>query len=61
MRIASEKHAKNITKRGTVSTTKDKKEEATPMSTAMIAFFLFLVVGSAIFGALHYVFNVKPN
>ena len=60
MRMASEKYAKNINKRGAVSSASKKEvEEASPLSKPMIAFFIFVVVGSAVFGALHYVFNIK--
>ncbi|TRY77291.1 hypothetical protein TCAL_00109 [Tigriopus californicus] len=48
MKKSIEKNAKNITKRGNVSKT-SKKEESSPVSQEMIVFFLFVVVGSAVF------------
>ncbi len=41
-------NAKNITKRGNVSKT-SKKEDAYPVSPELLALFVFVVVGSAVF------------
>eukprot|EP00095_Tigriopus_kingsejongensis_P009157 snap_masked-scaffold798_size95657-processed-gene-0.5 protein:Tk09157 transcript:snap_masked-scaffold798_size95657-processed-gene-0.5-mRNA-1 annotation:"stress-associated endoplasmic reticulum protein 2-like" len=48
IRKSNEKNAKNITKRGNVSKT-SKKEDGSPVSQELIAFFIFVVVGSAVF------------
>jgi len=46
-KVASEKFDQNITKRGT---TKGQVEEnKSPVGKAMIALFLFLIVGSSVF------------
>ena len=48
MRKANEKAAKNITKRGNVKLT-SKKDNQYPVSPEMIALFVFVVIGSAVF------------
>merc|ERR1711878_6956 len=48
MRKANEKSAKNITKRGNVSKT-SKKDEQYPVSPELLALFIFVVIGSAVF------------
>jgi len=48
MRKSVEKNAKNITKRGNVSKS-SKKDDAYPVSPELIALFLFVVIGSAVF------------
>jgi len=48
MRKSNEKNAKNITKRGNVSKS-SKKDDAYPVSPELIALFLFVVIGSAVF------------
>eukprot|EP00499_Haloplacidia_sp_CaronLabIsolate_P004956 CAMPEP_0196769590 /NCGR_PEP_ID=MMETSP1104-20130614/628_1 /TAXON_ID=33652 /ORGANISM="Cafeteria sp., Strain Caron Lab Isolate" /LENGTH=66 /DNA_ID=CAMNT_0042139685 /DNA_START=39 /DNA_END=239 /DNA_ORIENTATION=- len=47
-RLRSNKHAKNITKRGQISASASKKEDGPSVGPWLIAFFLFVVVGSAI-------------
>nr|ALS05017.1 hypothetical protein [Centropages dorsispinatus] len=48
MRKANEKNAKNVTKRGNVSKT-SKKDDGYPVSPELIALFVFVVIGSAVF------------
>jgi hypothetical protein len=48
MRKAAEKNSKNITKRGNVSKM-SKKDDKYPVSPELIALFLFVVIGSAVF------------
>jgi len=48
MKKAEAKQQKNITKRGNVSKT-SKKEEQYPVSPELIALFIFVVIGSAVF------------
>merc|ERR1712038_696066 len=48
MRKSNEKNAKNITKCGNVSKS-SKKDDAYPVSPELIALFLFVVIGSAVF------------
>ncbi|KNC80264.1 hypothetical protein SARC_07374 [Sphaeroforma arctica JP610] len=53
MRMASAKHAANITKRGNVPQSRLVKEDnELPISNTTLAILLFVVVGSAIVGAL---------
>eukprot|EP01134_Creolimax_fragrantissima_P006563 CFRG6563T1 len=52
MRMASAKHAQNITKRGMVPQSRKKTEESEyPVGTTALAILLFVVVGSAVVGA----------
>eukprot|EP00189_Rhodosorus_marinus_P010757 CAMPEP_0184743174 /NCGR_PEP_ID=MMETSP0315-20130426/6030_1 /TAXON_ID=101924 /ORGANISM="Rhodosorus marinus, Strain UTEX LB 2760" /LENGTH=65 /DNA_ID=CAMNT_0027214289 /DNA_START=206 /DNA_END=403 /DNA_ORIENTATION=- len=46
-KVASEKFDQNITKRGTNKASVD--ENKSPVGKAMIALFLFLIVGSSVF------------
>lgn len=46
---ATETYAKNITKRGSVKTTLHPKEEKSPVGPWLLALFIFVVCGSAIF------------
>ena len=48
MRKSNEKNAKNITKRGNVSKS-SKKEDGYPVSPELLALFIFVVIGSAVF------------
>merc|ERR1711971_1446216 len=48
MRKANEKNAKNISNRGNVSKT-SKKEDSYPVSPELLALFIFVVIGSAVF------------
>jgi len=48
MRAASEKNAKNVTKRGNVVKS-SKKDNNYPVSPELIALFVFVVIGSAVF------------
>lgn len=49
MKVASEKHSKNITTRGNVPKTLKNAEEKSPVGPALMALFLFVVCGSAVF------------
>ncbi|CAN0212357.1 unnamed protein product [Ascophyllum nodosum] len=52
-RLASDKYAKNITRRGTVPRGKvDNKSTGYSVGPWLLAFFLFVVVGSSIFQIL---------
>merc|ERR1711951_72789 len=59
MRKASEKNAKNITKRGNVSKT-SKKDEGYPVSTELLALFIFVVIGSAVFQIVQSIWMAGP-
>merc|ERR1711982_201982 len=48
MRKANEKNAKNVTNRGNVTKT-SKTDEKYPVSPELIALFVFVVIGSAVF------------
>ena len=45
MRLASEKHSKNITQRGNVKGTLNPKEDGPPVGPWLIALFIFVVFG----------------
>ncbi|KAK3759206.1 hypothetical protein RRG08_027115 [Elysia crispata] len=47
MKVASEKHSKNITTRGNVPKTLKNTEDKYPVGPALMALFLFVVCGSA--------------
>ncbi|KAI0240686.1 Stress-associated endoplasmic reticulum protein 2 [Lamellibrachia satsuma] len=49
MRIASEKHSKNVQNRGNVPKTLKSGEDEYPVGPWMIGLFLFVVCGSAVF------------
>jgi len=49
MRVANEKASKNITNRGNVPKTTKAQEEKSPVGPWMLALFVFVVCGSAIF------------
>jgi len=49
MRLANEKHSKNITTRGNVPKTLKSGEDKYPVGPALMALFLFVVCGSAVF------------
>ena len=55
MRIASEKHSKNITQRGNVKGTLNPKEDGPPVGPWLIALFIFVVCGSAIFEIIQHI------
>lgn len=46
---ANETNAKNINKRGNVKTTLHPKEDKPPVGPWMVALFVFVVCGSAVF------------
>ena len=62
IRHRSQNFDKNITKRGMVSnkTSKEKEKESFPVSKALIAFFLIVVVGSSIVQILN-LFDNAPK
>uniref|UniRef100_UPI00358ED911 stress-associated endoplasmic reticulum protein 2 n=1 Tax=Myxine glutinosa TaxID=7769 RepID=UPI00358ED911 len=49
MRVANEKHSKNITQRGNVSKTTKPQDDKYPVGPWLLALFVFVVCGSAIF------------
>ncbi|XP_018353143.1 PREDICTED: stress-associated endoplasmic reticulum protein 2 [Trachymyrmex septentrionalis] len=49
MRIANEKATKNITLRGNVPKSSKLQEEGSPVGPWLLALFLFVVCGSAVF------------
>ncbi|QQP40758.1 Stressassociated endoplasmic reticulum protein 2like [Caligus rogercresseyi] len=57
IRKSNEKNAKNIMKRGNVSKS-SKKENPYPVSAELLALFLFVVVGSAVFQIIQSVWMV---
>jgi len=59
MRKANEKSAKNITKRGNVSKT-SKKDEQYPVSPELLALFIFVVIGSAVFQIVQSIWMSAP-
>ena len=59
MKKASEKNSKNITKRGNVSKS-SKKEEQYPVSPELIALFIFVVIGSAVFQIVQSIWMAGP-
>merc|ERR1712112_371737 len=59
MRKANEKNAKNVTKRGQVKGT-SKSDDKYPVSPELIALFVFVVIGSAIFQIIQSVWMSGP-
>jgi len=59
MRKSIEKNAKNITKRGNVSKT-SKKDDGYPVSTELLALFIFVVIGSAVFQIVQSIWMAGP-
>ena len=57
MRKANAVAAKNITKRGKVPKTLAPKQDEGTFSPAFIAFLVFVVVGSSVFGMLDAMLN----
>jgi len=55
MRIASEKHSKNITQRGSVAKSLTPKEERAPVGPWLIGLFVFVVCGSAFFEIIQHI------
>jgi hypothetical protein len=55
MRLASNKHKKNITMRGNVKSSSMSKEDGPPVGPWMIALFVFVVCGSAIFEIIQHI------
>ncbi|XP_015589678.1 stress-associated endoplasmic reticulum protein 2 [Cephus cinctus] len=49
MRIANEKATKNITLRGNVPKSSKAQEEGSPVGPWLLALFIFVVCGSAVF------------
>jgi len=49
MRVANERMAKNVTQRGNVPKTLKNTDEKYPVGPWMLALFVFVVCGSAIF------------
>ena len=59
MRKANEKNAKNILKRGNVSKS-SKSDDKYPVSPELIALFVFVVIGSAVFQIIQSVWMAGP-
>eukprot|EP00093_Oithona_nana_P009191 09191.XXX_405216_404852_1 [CDS] Oithona nana genome sequencing. len=59
MRKAAEKNSKNITKRGNVSKS-SKKEDNYPVSPELLALFIFVVIGSAVFQIVQSIWMSGP-
>ena len=53
MKLKNETHSKNIEKRGSVPSSLTKKEDKFPVGPVLLGFFLFVVVGSALFQILN--------
>lgn len=53
MKMKNEHHSKNIEKRGNVPPSLNKKEDKFPVGPVLLGFFLFVVVGSALFQILN--------
>ncbi|XP_076829178.1 stress-associated endoplasmic reticulum protein 1-like [Brachyhypopomus gauderio] len=49
IRMANEKHSKNITQRGNVKTSKNTNDDKVSVGPWLLALFIFVVCGSAIF------------
>ncbi|KAL7876592.1 hypothetical protein AOLI_G00115550 [Acnodon oligacanthus] len=49
IRMANEKHSKNITQRGNVKTSRNTTEDKVSVGPWLLALFIFVVCGSAIF------------
>ncbi|XP_062849033.1 stress-associated endoplasmic reticulum protein 1-like [Trichomycterus rosablanca] len=49
IRMANEKHSKNITQRGNVKTSKNNTDVKVAVGPWLLALFVFVVCGSAIF------------
>merc|ERR1712029_806628 len=60
MRKAVEKNSKNITKRGNVSKS-SKKEDQYPVSPELLALFIFVVIGSAVFQIVQSIWMSGPE
>merc|ERR1711950_87085 len=59
MRKANEKNAKNVTKRGNVVKS-SKSDDKYPVSPELIALFVFVVIGSAVFQIIQAVWMAGP-
>ena len=59
MRKANEKNAKNILKRGNVQKS-SKSDDKYPVSPELIALFVFVVIGSAVFQIIQSVWMAGP-
>merc|ERR1711935_921623 len=59
MRKANEKNAKNVTKRGNVKGS-SKEGDKYPVSPELIALFVFVVIGSAVFQIIQSVWMSGP-
>ncbi|XP_014671127.1 PREDICTED: stress-associated endoplasmic reticulum protein 2 [Priapulus caudatus] len=49
MRLANEKHSKNVTQRGQVAKSLRPQDEKYPVGPWLLALFIFVVCGSAVF------------
>ena len=53
MKAKNETYNRNVEKRGNVPSSLSKKEDKFPVGPVLLGFFLFVVVGSAIFQILN--------
>jgi len=53
MKMKNQTYQKNIDKRGNVPSSLTKKEDKFPVGPVLLGFFLFVVVGSALFQILN--------
>ncbi|MBN3322228.1 SERP2 protein, partial [Atractosteus spatula] len=61
IRMANEKHSKNITQRGNVAKTLRPQEEKYPVGPWLLALFVFVVCGSGKNTILHITAARLPN
>ncbi|CAI2384859.1 unnamed protein product [Moneuplotes crassus] len=58
--LRSQKYEKNVTKRGSVGSSKKNKKNEYPVSPILLGVFLLLVVGSALFQILNTATTSSP-
>lgn len=61
MKASNTVKAKDITKRGNVKTTQNPKEEGSPVGPYLLALFIFVVCGSALFEVIMKVQSGTPG
>lgn len=55
MRLASNQYSKTVTQRGNVPKTLNPKPESSPVGPWLLALFVFVVIGSAVFEVVQHV------
>ena len=58
--LRSKEYEKNVNKRGSVPSSKRKKNEKYPVGPVLLGVFLFLVVGSALFQIINTASTQSP-